>query len=440
VNEAVDERFRIPRNLSATRHRIGLISPITMSFSLEQFYRANQRVLIWVLLAALLWLLRGFFGLMFVVYVLVLLVLPTARAVHRRLRIPERLALVAVYVVLLLGMAGFVRFVTPSVVTEINHLVANLGSIQTRLIDANEHFAERYPSLQAPMLGYLRSSLQGDVRQQFEQDLTAEAARLGLPEGAARSPARWNEVEGEDPASRALVHFEQERLLGSLFQELSDAVRKRAPQAVTLLYHGVATLMLGMIFSFLILVDLRRLTAFVEGLRRSRLRDFYEQAGPPIAQLGASIGVGIRAQAIIAAINALLTTVGLAILGVPSIAMLALIVFICGFVPIVGMFASTLPMLLVAINVGGAKLALGTVAMVVVVHLVESYLLNPFIYGAGFKFNPVLTLMILFIGHHAFGIWGMLLGLPVARYFLADVFAVPLESAGAASSHDAEDG
>jgi len=36
--------------------------------------------------------------------------------------------------------------------------------------------------------------------------------------------------------------------------------------------------------------------------------------------------------------NALLTTVGLAILGVPSIAMLAVIVFVCGFVPVLGPF------------------------------------------------------------------------------------------------------
>ncbi|MFX7212936.1 hypothetical protein ABTI51_18390, partial [Acinetobacter baumannii] len=49
---------------------------------------------------------------------------------------------------------------------------------------------------------------------------------------------------------------------------------------------------------------------------------------------------------------------------------------------------------------------------------------NPLIYGAEFELNPVLTLIILFIAYHTFGVWGMLLGLPVARYVMQDVFAL----------------
>jgi predicted PurR-regulated permease PerM len=66
--------------------------------------------------------------------------------------------------------------------------------------------------------------------------------------------------------------------------------------------------------------------------------------------------------------------------------------------------------------------------MILVVHMIEAYLLNPLIYGAEFHFNPVLTLLILFIAHHAAGVWGMLLGLPVARYLITDVFEVPMEA------------
>jgi predicted PurR-regulated permease PerM len=64
--------------------------------------------------------------------------------------------------------------------------------------------------------------------------------------------------------------------------------------------------------------------------------------------------------------------------------------------------------------------------MVMMVHTIEAYLLNPLIYGAEFELNPVLTLIILFVAYHAFGVWGMLLGLPVARYLLRDVFGVAI--------------
>ena len=72
---------------------------------------------------------------------------------------------------------------------------------------------------------------------------------------------------------------------------------------------------------------------------------------------------------------------------------------------------------------GILSVALG---LVVFIHLLEAYLLNPMIYGRHLKLNPVLTLIILFVGYHAFGLWGMLLGVPVARYFIHDVLGVPM--------------
>jgi predicted PurR-regulated permease PerM len=399
-----------------------------MPFSFEQFYLANRRILIWLVLAALLWLLRGYFDLIFVTCFVAMIVVPVAQQLRRRFGIPPRLALVLVYGVLLLALGGFVRFVTPNVVGEISRFVASLGAIQERLIAANDHFAERYPSLQGPMLGYLRNSLQPEVRDKLEADLQDEARRLGLPDEAAHSPTRWAAEGGNSTVNEALAHYEKEKLLGSLFEEAAGLVRKHAPQVVLLLYHGIATLSLSLLFSFLILVDLPRLRETMNGFQRSRLRDFYAEAAPTLARLGASVGLGIRAQASISAINAALTTTGLAILGVPSLAMLALIVFVCGLVPIVGMLASTVPIILIAVNAGGIKLIVAVVVMILIVHMIEAYLLNPLIYGAEFHFNPVLTLLILFIAHHAAGVWGMLLGLPVARYLITDVFEVPMEA------------
>ena len=43
----------------------------------------------------------------------------------------------------------------------------------------------------------------------------------------------------------------------------------------------------------------------------------------------------------------------------------------------------------------------------------------------------MLTLIILFVGYHAIGLWGVLLGVPVARYIIHDVLGVPFRDAGA---------
>jgi predicted PurR-regulated permease PerM len=205
-------------------------------------------------------------------------------------------------------------------------------------------------------------------------------------------------------------------------------IRTHAPRMIGLLYQSTATLAFGLLFSFLIQADSARLTRLIEGLRHSRLKHFYFQAAEPVSRLLNSIGVGLRAQSMIAAANAALTSFGLMILGVPSIAMLSMIVFLCGLVPVVGTFVSTVPILLLAVNAGGPKMVLWCIGLVVVIHMMESYMLNPLIYGKEFRFNPVLTLIILFMAYHAFGVWGMVLGLPITRYLLRDVFAVPFEA------------
>jgi predicted PurR-regulated permease PerM len=166
-------------------------------------------------------------------------------------------------------------------------------------------------------------------------------------------------------------------------------------------------------------------------LKNSRIGDFYEEAAQPIARFGVLVGRAIEAQASIACVNTVLTLIGLLLLDIPLIAMLSVIVFVCSFIPVLGVFISTMPIVLVALNAGGFSLSLAAIGLVIVVHAIESYLLNPMIYSQHLKLNPVLTLIILYVGYHVFGLWGMLLGVPVARYFIHDVLGVPFRDRGA---------
>jgi predicted PurR-regulated permease PerM len=128
------------------------------------------------------------------------------------------------------------------------------------------------------------------------------------------------------------------------------------------------------------------------------------------------LGRAFEAQTLIAVVNAVLTSIGFLILGIPSIALLATIVFFCSYVPVVGVMLSTLPAALFAFKAGGITLVLWLVVMVLIVHAVEAYMLNPIIYGRHMKMHPVAILMILVVGEHLFGIWGLLLGVPVAAF------------------------
>lgn len=60
-----------------------------------------------------------------------------------------------------------------------------------------------------------------------------------------------------------------------------------------------------------------------------------------------------------------------------------------------------------------------------IVHLLITYIIAPIIFGRQFRLNMVLILMILYIGQRVGGMWGLILGVPIANYFIRDVFAVP---------------
>ncbi|MBR3879994.1 MAG: AI-2E family transporter, partial [Mailhella sp.] len=111
-----------------------------------------------------------------------------------------------------------------------------------------------------------------------------------------------------------------------------------------------------------------------------------------------------------------LTAICLNILDVKAIALLCTLVFMCGLIPVLGVFISSVPIVLMAINSGGIELGLWAVVMIIVIHLIEAYVLNPRIVSSVMHINPVMTLIILYIAHSVMGMWGMLLGVPIAVY------------------------
>jgi predicted PurR-regulated permease PerM len=393
------------------------------AFSFNEFYQRNRRVVIWVILFLLLWALRDFFAVVFLSFVLAIIAAPVAEIGMRRFRLPHWAAVTVVYVIFLGVLGSFVAFVVPSVVTEVNRMIENLPATEATVIETKSRLVQSYPALREPINGYVRSALADDRLDDVERELSGERQRLGLTAGdvaaAAESPAVPTGVLAE------YFNRQDQLLLNELMAVQRQRVSQYAPTVTVILYRATATTLLSLLFSYLILIDLNRIKAGISRLRTSRVGDFYEEAAPPIARFGIVLGRAVEAQAAIAVVNTVLTLIGLLLLDIPLVAMLSIIVFVCSFVPVLGVFISTTPIVLVALNAGGPGLSLAAIALVIVIHAIEAYVLNPLIYGRHLKLNPVLTLIILYVGYHAFGLWGMLLGVPVARYFIRDVIGVP---------------
>ncbi|HEX7719655.1 MAG TPA: AI-2E family transporter [Woeseiaceae bacterium] len=411
------------------------VSELMTAFSANEFYQRNRRLVIWVILFALLWLLRDFFALVFMTFVLATFAMPITAFGRRRMKLPHWAALALIYLAFVVLLASFARFVAPSVASELNRMIDNLPETNIQLLDVKNRLIERYPTLRQPLGGFLASALDEDTVQEVALQLADERARLSITQlEIARS------VESNVPPNDALAEYFARRdqlYLNALAERLFQQVREYAPAVINMLYSGTATILLALLFSFLILNDRGNLRRGIGRLKNSRVGDFYEEAAEPIVRFGVLLGRAIKAQATIAVVNTVLTLVGLLVLGIPLVAMLSVIVFVCSFIPVLGVFISTTPIVLVALNAGGPTLSLLAVAMIVIIHVVEAYLLNPIIYSRHLKLNPVFTLIIVYVGYHTFGLWGMLLGVPVTRYFIHDVLGVPFRDQESASELEA---
>ncbi|RRO13715.1 AI-2E family transporter [Saccharopolyspora rhizosphaerae] len=158
------------------------------------------------------------------------------------------------------------------------------------------------------------------------------------------------------------------------------------------------------------LYDGRRVWLFVIRMAPQQVRDKVDRAG--VAGFTSLVGF-VRATALVAVVDALGIGLGLSILGVPLAIPLAALVFLGGFVPIVGAVASGAVAVLVALVTKGWVVALIVVGIVLAVQQLEGNVLQPLILGRAVKIHALGVVLAISIGVVVNGIVGGLLAIPI---------------------------
>ncbi|MGE0490589.1 MAG: AI-2E family transporter [Vulcanimicrobiota bacterium] len=178
---------------------------------------------------------------------------------------------------------------------------------------------------------------------------------------------------------------------------------------------------LSILFSFLIVLDLPNLAEGARALRDTRLRYVYDEVADSLLRFGATVGRAFEAQFVVAIFNTLLTAIGIWCLGLrDEIAFVSLVVFLCSFIPIAGVFVSSIPICLLALAQGGFPKVILAVVLIFAIHAIEAYILNPRIFGRHLHLNPVVVMILLTICGKLFGVWGLILSLPIATYLFRE--------------------
>jgi predicted PurR-regulated permease PerM len=177
-------------------------------------------------------------------------------------------------------------------------------------------------------------------------------------------------------------------------------------------------ILLALILSLFFLLEKNRIARFTHKFKASKLSSFYNEIEYFGIKFANSFGKVIEAQFVIALVNCILSSIALSIMGFPQVLGFAIMIFVLGLIPVAGVFISLVPLCLVAFNEGGFMMIVYVLIMIAVLHAIEAYILNPKLMSSKTELPVFYTFMVLLIGEHFFGVWGLIIGIPVFMFVL----------------------
>jgi predicted PurR-regulated permease PerM len=337
---------------------------------------------IWISLIAIVFLVRHLFPIFFLTFVLTYIGNTAVTALSKRFR-HRKLNVVVVYLAFLAILGGVILLVVP------------------RMLNEARNLARQYIATEAARGGPGDPFILREAREMVDSVIIGVAG-METFEDFRQSDAYATIVERLDAT------------LATTTRRITVEVTEFANSAIVFAFQFV----LSMILSLVLIWDLPKTKENLRRFYEGRTAEIYREITPSLGAFGIMLGRAFEAQSLVAVVNALLSVVLFVSLGLPSIALLAVIVFVCSYIPVLGMILSTLPAALLALKVGGMTHVLWLVLGILVIHAVEAYMLNPLIYGRHLRLHPVAVLLILVIAEHLFGVWGLLLGVPIAAFVL----------------------
>lgn len=349
------------------------------------------RLFVWVLFFGLLYLMRSFSVLIFLTFVFSYI---QAHGVEKLApHFKRRSSAVVMVTLVFLGVLSSIgSYLVPQVISQAELFADNFKSYLVKLDGEVLVLSDSFPSLKAMVF---------KDNQEVLSEGNWEASKSPFAQAIYTLLGFHKSEEGK------FVDFKE---LTSLLKNIG------AP-----LLASLSSFFLALLFSFLIVLDLPRLTRSIIALRETKIGFIYDEVADSIVSFGTTLGHALEAQLFIAIINTVLTALAIFLFGLgKKLAFLSLIVFLCSFIPVAGVFLSSIPICLIVIEESGFKGAFFMALLIWGIHLIETYILNPKIFGERLHINPVLVLMILTAGGKLFGVWGLLLGVPILTYIFAD--------------------
>lgn len=122
----------------------------------------------------------------------------------------------------------------------------------------------------------------------------------------------------------------------------------------------------------------------------------------------------VRGQLLDALFIAILSSIGLSIIGLDFAVFLGCFAGLCNIIPYFGPFISAVPAALIGLLTGGVSQALLAVLVLIIIQQIDSNILYPRVVGSSTGLHPLFILVSVTVGGYYGGIIGMVLAVPTA--------------------------
>lgn len=229
----------------------------------------------------------------------------------------------------------------------------------------------------------------------------------------------------------SVIKFYQENdvdwLMKSIHRYISNAeLASQVKHGMSIAMHALTSFgtltvsfFMSLILSFFYTIELKQMREFSQSFIKSGyLKWFFEDLHYFGKKFVNTFGVVLEAQFFIAICNTILTMICLIIMKMPQIIALGLMVFVLSLIPVAGVIISLIPLSIVAYTVGGIQDVVYIFIIIMVIHAIEAYILNPKFMSSKTELPIFYTFVVLVIGEHFLGIWGLIVGVPIFTFLL----------------------
>ena len=202
-------------------------------------------------------------------------------------------------------------------------------------------------------------------------------------------------------------------------------ISSKAVNWVSAIISGTSQVIVALIIMpfmlFYLLRDGKGLRDYITQFLPNKLR---EPVGKVLSDVNQQLANYVRGQITVAVIVAIMFIIFFKIIGLRYAVALGVTAGILNLVPYLGSFLAMIPALVLGL-IAGPVMLLKVIIVFIVEQTIEGRFVSPLILGSQLNIHPITILFVLLTSGSMFGIWGVLLGIPIyasAKVVISEIF------------------